>query len=164
MRFFCLAVALSIAACSGLGSRDAVPTASGANVVPANISPGCTGNCIPTCKGPGFSNKGHISIAPCPITLSREQGRKGVVVTVSERGIAGAAPFRRAECHEGGRVDPHNHKWYCHLEAVGGKQTTQWSVVPGTVCGKTDVLFKAYNDGKELIGNVYLPVTNKYCM
>jgi hypothetical protein len=89
--------------------------------------------------------------------------RKGVVATVHEKGIAGAFPFHRWECHEGGRVDRGNHKWYCHLEAVGGKQTTQWRVVPGTVCGKTDVLFKAYSNRRELIGNVYLAVTNKYC-
>lgn len=159
MRFLCVALALSVAACSSLGSNGAVPVGWSADVVPASTGT-CKGTCIGKCKGDG-----DTSITPCPITLTSKDGRKGIDVTVSAPGITWAQPFEKHRrhrydvCHVGKDGD---HDWKCHLRPVGGRFVTKWRVWSGTNCGKVNVLFKAYS-GEELIGNVYLPITNKYC-
>lgn len=153
MRVLCLAVALGVAACSSIGSNDTVPVGASAVVARATADT-CKGTCIGTCKG-----SDHSSITPCPITLTGEDGRKGIDVTMSAPGITWARPYKKRPCRVGGQGD---HTWKCRLEPVGGKFVTEWRVRSGTSCGEADVLFKGYA-GQELIANVYLPITNKAC-
>jgi hypothetical protein len=159
MRFLCVALALSVAACSSLGSNGGVPVGSIADVVHASTD-ACKGACIGKCRGTNDS-----TITPCPITLTGKDGRKGIDVTVSAPGITWAQPVpkhgrhRYDACQVGKDGD---HDWICHLRPVGGRFVTTWRVSSGTNCGKINVLFKAYS-GEILIANVYLPITNKYC-
>jgi len=142
MRFLCLAAALSVAACSSLGSNAALPIGSSADVVR-----GGTG----TCKG-----SGGTSITPCQITLVRSSLTE---VTLNAPGIASSALYHDG-CHAG---KPIGHRsWYCHI-GPSGNSKTQWYLWHGGLCGTRNVSFEALNASGGLIGKANLRVANKYC-
>lgn len=145
MRFLCLAVALSLTACSSFGSNTAVPTGSS-----ANIMRGSSG----TCNG-----SGGTSITPCPVTLTYKGDN--VPVKVSAAGIS-YATANDSPCHVPRHTGHRTFHWYCHVVQFNGKNYVL-DVYPGKVCGSATVPVNAYDTNGDLIGTVGLPITNQSC-
>jgi hypothetical protein len=121
----------------------ALPSAQQKRIAPVKLPRGCGGT-------------NGVTVTPCPITLTSENGNSGILVIVSAPGIALSYDYIGCQGKGGGH--------FCSVAPYpGGGPTTHWTVCSGNKRGKGDVVFEAYGPNpSQLIGYGSLRVINKY--
>jgi hypothetical protein len=140
MKVYVLATSIALAACSSVTST---PSASQSQ---SEQSAAVALRTNPACQGSG----GVIAL-PCPVKLTKHNGAKGVVVTVSGPGVVNSEIVQN-EC--GGA---------CRIAPVGSGDVTQWLVTSAPDCGNGYIHFTAYNASGGYVGGAYLLIKNRYC-
>lgn len=138
----CGLLATTLTACAA--NQQAAQTGSG--VVPNgwSIPPKVTPD-KGTCMGTN-----DVTVAPCPIKLTKDNYR-GVIVTVSSPRVAAARLSDPGGCQAG----------ICVISRPHGNPRTHFHVKSGTKCNVAHPVFSAYTASRHLIGTATLTVINK---
>jgi hypothetical protein len=107
-------------------------------------------------KSPCGGSNGEI-ITPCPVRLTRANGKSGVTITISGPNVANAVSGDR-----GCQFPTRKHSGVCGIEQQGF-YSTQFLVTAGPHCGSLVQSLDGMNSERDVIGSAYAKVTNRDC-
>jgi hypothetical protein len=139
MKVYVLATTIALVACSSINGTPSQSQSAQSAAVPLHENANC--------KGWG------VSALPCPLKLTKHNGVKGAIVTVSGPDVV-TSEIVENDCNPAGT---------CLISPIGSGDVTQWLVKSGSSCGKGYVHFEAYNASGGYVGLAYWMGVNKYC-